>query len=221
MNIISSPSWFFGIDSVFEFITFFVTLFIAFYSYKIYKIVKDKKHFYFSLAFIFIAVSFITQAVVITLLALEVFRLQDLFTVIPTIYLIKNLGYVAYTMLMVSAYMMLLIISHKLKDRNIISLLMILAVFGVMLGGASGMYNAFYAVAAILLGYILRAYYLNYKKKKTRASLCVVLGFTSIFISQLFFIFYVIQPWFYVIGHVFHLLGYLILLGSLITVLRK
>jgi hypothetical protein len=220
-SIIHSPAWFFGIDSIFAFITFLVTIAIGLYSYKIYKLLKDKKYFYFALAFLFIAFSFITQAVVITLIALEILRLQDLFALIPTIYIIKNLGFLAYSALMVAAYMIILIISSKIKDRNIMSLLMILAVLGVLIGGANEMYNVFYVVSAILLGYIVKAYYSNYTKKKAKSAWFVLLSFSVIFIAQLFFIFYPLWPMFYVIGHIVQMIGYLILLGSLILVLRK
>ena len=72
--ILYTPSWFFGIDSIFEFISVFVTIFIGYYSYKIYKLVSDKKYFYFSLSFMFIAISFIARAVIILLISLKWFE---------------------------------------------------------------------------------------------------------------------------------------------------
>jgi len=217
--ILYTPSWFFGLDSIFEFISVFITIFIGYYSYKLYKLVSDKKYFYFSLAFMFIAISFIAKAVIIMLIYLRFLEFDALVDKIDAVRTIKLLGFVVYMTILLTAYMVLLIINMRIKDRKLISLMLLIVVLSVII--SSNMYAAFFIVSAILLIYVAHSYYKNYCKCKSKSSLVVLIAFSLIAISQFSFIFYFVNPIFYVIGHVVQLGGYLTLLGNLYLVLKK
>jgi hypothetical protein len=50
---------FYGIDSLVEFLIIIVAFVISYYSHKVYKIINQKNYKYFSLAFLFLGISFI------------------------------------------------------------------------------------------------------------------------------------------------------------------
>ena len=64
-----TPQWFNGFDLVFEAIISIIALFIAAYSWKVYKFSQENKFAYFSVAFVTIALSFIIKILFYLLIA--------------------------------------------------------------------------------------------------------------------------------------------------------
>src|SRR3989338_6643154 len=62
-SYVFSPNWFYGFDSVIESIAVLVSVLLVYYSYKCFKLTKEKKYLYFSTAFLSLTIAFIAKIV--------------------------------------------------------------------------------------------------------------------------------------------------------------
>ena len=60
-SYVFSPNWFYGFDSILELIAVIVSILLVYYSYKCFKLTKEKKYLYFSAAFLSITTGFIAK----------------------------------------------------------------------------------------------------------------------------------------------------------------
>src|SRR3989339_2075033 len=58
-----SPKWFYGFDSIIELIAVVVCILLVYYSYKCFKLTKEKKYLYFSTAFLSLTIAFIAKII--------------------------------------------------------------------------------------------------------------------------------------------------------------
>src|SRR3989338_10494791 len=60
-SYVFSPDWFYGFDSVIELIAVIASILLVYYSYKCFKLDKEKKYLYFSAAFLSLTFGFIAK----------------------------------------------------------------------------------------------------------------------------------------------------------------
>lgn len=214
---------FHGIDSLFEFLVIIVASIITLYSYKVYKLLKNKKFKYFSLAFLFIAVSF-TFKILSNLTIIHRIAITNLDTVIVItsqfqyMKLVQFISFILYKTFYLLGALFLFFIATKTKKQNkfmfiyLSLLVIILSIF---------MNFIFYLTLVFILTFLTSYYYENYKKNKLTNSLLVFLGFFLISISQLVLIFSGLNPFIEIIGDVLMLLGFLVLLINQIKIKRS
>ena len=58
LSLFNTPNWFHGYDLILDSIGLLIALLIAGYSYRIYRINRENRYMYFSLAFLSVALSF-------------------------------------------------------------------------------------------------------------------------------------------------------------------
>lgn len=220
-----SPSWFLGIDAIFELVTVLVTLLIAVYSYKLYKFTKERGYRFFSYAFLLIGISYVINILMNISVYHPVIKVAQvgIFTIITKTFerveIFYAVGFFVLRFLLLLGLVTLLLVLHKKKDKKYSFLLLYLAFVSALIGNY--IFHIFYITSSLLLLFIFVYYYNNYLRYRSRNSLCVAISFLLIFVSQIVFILLTVHPVLYVVGESIQLLGYLLLLFIFISILKK
>ena len=215
---ILSPTNLIGIESVIELISLFATFAIGYAAARIYRLTKEKRYLYFSAAFLFLTLGFLIRSFINAGIYFGRKDVVEIAINTPVITVYKALSLI-YLFVMVAAYLILIILTFKLQDFKLVSLLAFFAVVAVI--ASYKLYIVFPFLSFALLLYIVAFYASQYRRSKKLVQWWITFGFIIIALAQLFFplIYYEMQ-W-YVIGTAIQLLGYLVLLGSLAKVLQK
>jgi|SRR3989338_3973576 len=229
VTYIYSADWFHGIESIFDIIYIVVGLLIAYFAYKSYKYIPKKSSLYFALSFFLIAASFFIKMLSdVTIYSRVLVEKSVGLNVVKTyvaqrIDWISNMqfyGPIIARFLMLLAFLILIIVTLKIKDKKLTSLLVYFIMIASLLSEYS--YIIFHVTSALVLLILSAHYWDNFKKQKKANSNFVAVAFFTIFLSQLVFAFANLnQDVLYVIGAVSQLIGYLILLYTIILVLKK
>ncbi len=62
-RILFSPTWFYGLDSVFELVSLFVSFLIFVYALRLYRFSGEKKYKFFSFSFLSITLAYIFKII--------------------------------------------------------------------------------------------------------------------------------------------------------------
>ncbi len=208
------PKWFFGVDAGLEAFAALIAFFIAFASYRVYRLTKEKKYAHFTASFVILTLSFLIRAATDLILEGMLIKVPQTLTGI-----IFFTGYVAHILLALTAYLMLVIVTHKITDKRIIALLFLILVPSLLISGSY--FLSFYGLSTIFLAFVALAYYQNYRKVCKAAACLVFIAFTLITLSQAMFLLEAFYDPFYVAAHVTQATGYLVLLFALIRTLFK
>jgi hypothetical protein len=217
-NVFITPQWFFGYDILLEVLFAVITLLVSFYAWKIYKISGERNIKLFSLAFFFIAASYIVQSVLnfIMMARLDddicgLIKLQD-------VYLLNLFGIYVHAILFLIGLLLLAYVALRIYSLQTFILLFLL-VFSALYFSP---YKTFllYMLSAVLLGFIVYYYLRNYWATRKSTSLIVLIAMILLFIAYLQFIFAMDNSTYYVIGHILELIAYILVLVNLLFILR-
>ena len=120
---------------------------------------------------------------------------------------------------MLLAFLILVLVSLKIKDKKMIVLLIYLLIISTTLVSAS--YVVFHVTLLIMLAILFLSYRKNYLKVKSLNAGMVMYSFLALLVSQVFFIFDGLVENFYVIGESIQVIGYLILLVAIMKMIVK
>ena len=212
------PSWFSGYDSLFQILFAIIALFVAGYAYKIYKVSKRPEIKLFSIAFLLISLSYIAWPL-ITLLASFPIGKETLAVMIET----SNLAGTLAIFFHISFFLMglLTLVYMNLKDKNrrtyilLSVLIFLIAVIGI------DKTHIIYLTSSILIFFILYHHLKEYRQKGNKKMLPVTLAFLFLFLGSLDLIFADTQHIYYVGGHIFMLIAYILILGRLIYIIKN
>ena len=101
------PEWFFGYNIFLEIIFFLITMVVASYSFKVYRASSERNSKLFSLAFILIALSYFTLAI-LNLIFLSVIRGELRVLSLDEFTTLKNLAIYSYIALFILGFATLL-----------------------------------------------------------------------------------------------------------------
>jgi len=203
----SSPQWFNIISTVYHVISFLVAGSISLLGYKAYRLLKEKKYLNFAVAFFFITLSFI----VLALTNLVVYL--NLGTDAARILGIINGGFIIYALLTMVGFLLLVVLSYKIKDVKIISIISIVMIAALILFDFIKMFHLILLLLAFLLSY---HFYKNCREKKTINSKLVFAAFTAMFVSHIFHLASGSSEVIYAIGSTALVFGYILLLATLL-----
>ncbi len=173
------PRSFWITDAFLEFFANISALLLTFISFKAYKFTSERKYGFFSLAFGLISISFIARSLIHLLIYLDL-KNKTIFS------LVSFYGINTYIILLLTAYLLLLILSLDFKNKKIILLIYLLSFFTVFT--STRPINTFNIVAVIILGFITLHFYEIYLIKSRKSSLVVFCAFFLITISHLSFV---------------------------------
>ena len=226
-SYVFGPKWFYGFDSIIELIAVLVSILLVYYSYKCFKLTKEKKYLYFSIAFLSLTFAFIAKIVgtlaiykpTITRTALGSSIHQAFTSLTP--YNINAIALVMHYFFMLLGFMILFLIISRLtwKNQRVIALL----VYFVFLAAWISIihYQLFYLTSFVLLLLITYSYYQNYKEIKSEKARFVTIAFGILLVSQAFFVFVIYSRIIYVLAELIQLLGFVYLLIPFMLIFKK
>jgi hypothetical protein len=205
---VRGPSWFFGIDSIFEGFAFIALLLVTLFSFKAYRFTKDKRYRTFAVGFALMALSVVCRALA------DFFVYADV-SVKPLVMLGLYGGYMGLALV---SLVVLFAITLKTKDKAPIIALMAVSLVLILLSNSYRL--SFHSISLILLAFISYHFIRNFIVKKSLCAFLVCSSFVLLGLAQVAFIFDIVKQRFYIIGHLIHLLAFAALLVALVKVLR-
>lgn len=205
---INGPEWFYTTGSILQIVFALVTLLIAGFSHKAYRLAKDRKYKYFSYGFLSLALGYFTISFSNLLVFLGVYdgvisRLNE--------FNAANFLYMGHIFFILTGFMLLLAVAMKLQQRRLIALLFALIL--MLVAFAYQYYIKFHMISFLLLAFMAWQFYENYREKKTMNAGLVFSSFYLLAFAELFLIAMVhITPVLYAVGHFLQLIGFGLLL---------
>ncbi len=223
MGFVFGPSWFYGIDTIIEFVAVLITLFIAIYSFRIYKLIHDRKYLYFMLAFLLVSASYsirtLTDWLVYTSLLGRIPNVMAAVSKVATVSTLHTIGYLAYVFMTLAGFMILVAIFLKIQDIRIVSLLFIFII--ILTALSQSILVAFHITLLLMLLYIVAHLYMNYSRTRSVSSFLVLYSMACLLAAQVFFVVLTFYSSYFVTGQLLQLAGFLLLLINMILVLKK
>lgn len=222
---INSPSWFMGIDSIFELLSLIVAFIVAGYSYKAYRLTQQKKYRHFSTAFLLIGISFIFKIISELAIYEKETVLQKLGPLLITRTFLEPMTWIhvyshtIFRLLSLFAFFILLVVTMDIKDKQTYVLL----TYFLLLVTFVSIYAhiIFYITQLLLIAMLTLHHYNNYIKHKRHNALFVTLAFLGLFVSNVVLIFMMYNPLIYAIGEALQLVAFGLLLYAFIMVIKK
>jgi hypothetical protein len=200
-----APAWFFGFDSLMEFIAFTIAIAVAYQALKGYNLSRQRSFLYLNLSFVLLGAGLLIEG--LSNLVVVLVRFHRGFVVLAP------LGYTINFITQVLAYG-ILIFTYVQQTKKIGTELAMVAVPLLLFER-----NAFTELILVfLLVYIAIQTVINYSINKTTASLLVLGAFASLAVSHLFFLLFTVVPVFFAFAHIAQLFGFLLLLAMLLRV---
>ncbi len=226
-SYVFSPKWFYGFDSIIEFIAVLVSVLLVYYSYKCFKLTKEKKYLYFSTAFLSLTVAFIAKIIGALAIYKPGIRRTALGSTIHqafaglTPYSINAIALIVHFLFMILGFMVLFLIISKItwKNQRVIALLAYFVIIATWISVVH--YQLFYVTNAVLLLLITHSYYQNYREIKYEKARFVAVAFGVLLVSQVFFVFAIYSSTIYVLAELIQLLGFAYLLIPFILIFKR
>lgn len=226
-GIITGPKWFFGIDSLLEAVSMLICFSIFAFSFKLYKITREKRHLYFSAAFGLLTLAFLVRSVtnlIIHFRTVSDWGMQHL----PQIVVAKGilsvtkiflLGYIAHIALTLTALALLVVLCLKIEDKKPYFLLLLL--MSVLVYLSNSYFASFYLLSLILLSFITYYYFKNFWTKRKAATLLTFVAFLLYTGAPLAFFSQKIFGLGYALAYILQFSGFLTMLAALLIVMLK
>ncbi len=225
LNILFSPQWFHGQDILIDIVSVIVLLLISGVTFQYHRFnKKEKKHLLFSIATLLLAISFVFKIMTNFTLYEQMYRtvILGFFTLTyKTVHYSDQLfllGTLLYRLLTLAGFYMLYLVYTKNNSWYLHALMIYFMV--VSLYFTSHAFSIFHLTTLLLLLPLLWHYYANCRRTKDKAGKLILASFSIIAISQIAFIFLDFDKIIYVLAESIQLLGYSLLLISLLLVLR-
>lgn len=199
------PEWFYLFSGLVYLLAFAISVFVSYFSFKLYRVTSSKSHALLSVSFLLIAIAF----AVISLTSIFTFENSQSLT--QDIFNLNSSSYNIYYVLTLAAYLFFVMMNIPKKDERFYLLVPLWFISS----------SQFHIVALMFLVYISARTVFNFFKVKTADAFLVMLAFLMIF---LFHIFILLMPFgveLYLAAHAFLIVGFLSLLAMLIRVTRK
>ncbi|MEA3378300.1 MAG: hypothetical protein U9Q69_01550 [Nanoarchaeota archaeon] len=215
---INGPSWFYGIDSLFQIIFIIATLLIYSLSVKAHSFTKkfssQKKYKNFGLAFLFLAFAYIILA--LSNLALYTGFYDGVVRGIN----FANLFFFAHMVFILVGYSVLLLVSLKVRDKKSAVLMFSFMLMFILF--SYQYFIKFHLVSLILLIFIAYQFWENYLKQKSFNSALVFITFYFLGVGEIFYLLSVVwAPSFYAIAHLMQFVGFGLVAAVYMRLLRN
>ncbi|MBI2671254.1 hypothetical protein HYX18_04745 [Candidatus Woesearchaeota archaeon] len=223
VQFLVGPEWFYGVDTIFEVFSIIVCFLIAIFAYKTYNLTNQRKYFYFMLSFLLIAASLtfkiIANFVVFYKTVEKSFYGLFIVTYTHSFDFINTVALFLFRFLFLIAFIIILANILNIKDKKIISLLLFFSFLAVIFSTFA--YFEFHLTLALIVGFISHYYFKNYSIKKRKSAFLVMMSFMAIFLSQIMFILFILDKGFYALAETLQLIGFLFLLLAYLVILKK
>ncbi|MFC1769257.1 hypothetical protein ACFLZX_05850 [Nanoarchaeota archaeon] len=214
------PSWFFGFGIGLELLFAIITLGLAIFAYRIYKVTDQSQVKLFGISFFLISISYFLQSIFNFLIVSKANENICTALKINSIALFNYYGFYAHIIFMISGLVVLLYMTFKIKRERIFWLLLVTSLLVVYMGRDP--FNVFYLLASIYLIFISWHFIENYlKNRRKKKTLLIAVAFIFLLVGRIHFNFVTNHELFYVVGHVLELFAYLFILLNFYLVKKK
>ncbi|MBD3260027.1 hypothetical protein GF371_05380 [Candidatus Woesearchaeota archaeon] len=207
------PAWFLGIDAFFELLSIIAIVLLIWFSYKSYKLIGEKKYFWFSAAFGIILLAFASRMFMHLCLY---FGWTDFIGKVLHMLSWSAFVYVVFFLL---AYIILFAIAMEIHDKKM--MIAIFLLIALILYYSGNYLMIFQYIAIVLLFIIGWKYFEYYWKKRNKNTLLISTAFSFLCLSHIAFGLIAFTDYLYALGHLFQLIAYLIFLYFIIRVWKK
>lgn len=211
------PNWFIGFGILMDILFAIVSIAVAIFAYKIYKVSKEESVKKFSIGFLFISISYLFLSLT-SLFLINQLTGDDRVLNFATLQTTGLIGLFLYMIFFIAGLVTIFyanIKSNKTESYFLMLILGILAVFTNINDIA-----AFHITSSFLLLFINYHYFKEYVINKNKKTLLVFIAFIFLLLSHFVFIFPVTYEE-YVIAHVLELVSYSLILFSLIKSMKN
>lgn len=229
-----TPEWFNGWDVIFDLIGLLVTLLITAYSLRIYRVNKENKFAYLSLAFMLLSLGLLFKTFTSSVLYFTPVRdgIAEVLRPLAGQGLAHSLVFYRTAFFfqmatMLSGWLLIFFISQKSRARlrkfhEITQMALFIYLVLLVSLVSNWKYSVFYTTSTVLLGLITLNYYKNYlNTNRNSQALKVMFSFLLILLGHLFLVFVFLSERIYVIGEIIILLGFLLLLYTYKKITRR
>jgi hypothetical protein len=211
------PTWFSGYDIVLEILFALITLAVAYYSFKVYRLSEQREMSLLGFGFLFISFSYSLWAILNGFALTEIqgansaYELQDA-TIAAT------LGIYLHILFFLGGLVFITYMTFKVKSGRLLSLLFALVLLTTII--VEEKYLIIYSLSALLLVFITLSYFKEYHYHKNKRVLITFIAFIFLLLGRLDLSFSSGFGMTYVTGHFLELVAYLLLLYGLISVFK-
>tara|TARA_Y100000310_G_C20704331_1_gene833704 strand:- start:31029 stop:31736 length:708 start_codon:yes stop_codon:yes gene_type:complete len=220
-----TPTWFNGFDLLFNIVSLVIALSIAGYSWKIYRTHQENKFAYFSLAFLSLSAAYVFKVFTSGIVYFTPIRDVAANVLRPIAgqglefsgYLYRS-GFTLHMIAILGAWLLIFFISQKSRSRlNKLHEVMQIGLFLYLIFLIAIVSNftpvVFTLTSCVILSMIVLNYYKNYlNTNKNNNAFLVMMSFLLILFGNFMFVFTFFIRNLYVLGEVFVVLGFLLLL---------
>ncbi len=211
--------WFFKYNFIFLIVFFLVTALVSFFALKAHKISGQKAPKIFGLAFFVMAMGYFLR------LIYQVFQFESVgfcreclrgvarFSPWTPIIEIFHFGF------LLMGILLLVYLSLRVKNKKILPLLIGL-VFIALLNIPKPI-GFFVLLSTFLYLFLVNFYYKNYKQKKQKETLIVLISFSLLFLSQILMFGLILSRNFFIISRFIELAGFIGILINLILISKR
>ncbi|HVY01188.1 MAG TPA: hypothetical protein VHA12_00285 [Candidatus Nanoarchaeia archaeon] len=210
------PQWFFGASIFLEILFSLAALFVAIYAYRVSRIYNQKSIILMTLGFSFIAVSYLSKAL-INIFLLKQIQSGVLALSIGELNRVAAFGLQLYIGLYLIGALLLLYMTFKSDSTDLFLVLLALSSLGIWFSPDN--LFAFNVIVSLLFCAISLYYGKEYLKNKNKRTMLIFLGFLGLLLSGIGFTFATGYYMNYVIAHVLELASYGLILASIFSLI--
>jgi len=218
-NLFLIPKWFFGYGVAFELIFAVITLAVAIYSFRVYKLSNQNQPKLFGIAFLFFSISYFIQSILNYFIISEIAQNISAVMKLQSVTLFNTIGIYVHMFFFIIGLVTLAYMTLKIKSLKTFALLIMMYLLTFFL--IDDKIPLFYVMSSLLLVFISIHYLFNFIKNKKPRNFLVLLAFLFILFGNLHFIFAVNHTIYYVIGHFLDLVAYILILVNLLLILKN
>ena len=213
-----SPGWFFGYDIALELSFAVISLMVALFAFRIYRLTSQRYAKLFGISFTLISISYFIQSIFNFLIVTNANqRICDAFR-FQSVSLFNILSIYFHIIFMTIGLVVLTYMTLKTEKRRILWLLLAISLPAIFLTETLYM---FFLLSTVYLAFISWYYIRNYLRNMQTKTLLVAIAFVFLLFGSMHFIISVNHQVFYVIGHILELFAYLFILWNFYLVRKK
>ena len=199
-------SWFFGFDSLMEFIAFIIAFAVAYQALKGYRLSKERTLLYLHFSFVLLGTGLLVDGLASFIVLFSRFLRGLLY--------LYALGYTINFIAQLIAYA-ILVLAYLQQTRSASTQVAAVAAVSIVFFERNAITEL---ILLFLLVYIAAQTGINYSVNKNTNALLVFGAFAALALAHFFFLMFVLIPIFFPLAHIAQLFGFLLLLAMLFRV---
>jgi len=219
INLYSIDSPFILFEMLLQVFFAFITLLISYLALKVYNVTKRKSAKYILIGFLFMAFSYLVQAIFSFLKLLEYdYELYLLFGIHP-LAIFQNQSIYLHIFFMTIGFSFILLTTFKNVSKKL--LLIILLPTLLTLLHSRFLLQSFFVITSVYLAFMVHHYFLNYVERKNVHPLLITFAFLLLFLGQVEFVFMGTSLLIYLIANIFNFLAFILILINFYLIVKR